>query len=68
MINRMQQICLGRLRDPKTEYGHALSVGVSTLTIHDDIGLGVFCLLPIAFVAQGISVPISRGGPPLLYE
>lgn len=72
MITCMQQLCLGRLRDLKTEYGHAMPCGVSNLTpLNSGIGgfyFGGICLAPIAFVDQGSSVPISRGGPPLLFE
>jgi hypothetical protein len=67
MMNSTQQLYLShlRLRDLQTAEGHALPSGLSTLTICTEGGI---CFVPVAFVAQGGSVPSSRRGPPLLYE
>jgi hypothetical protein len=65
MVSNMQQFYLYRLRDQRTANGHAMPF---TLILAN----GGVCTAPrvaaITFVAQGISVPISRGGPPLLFE
>ncbi len=65
MVSNMQQLYLYRLRHQKTANGHAMPF---TLTPANGGVRNASRVAAIIFVAQGISVPISRGGPPLLFE
>jgi hypothetical protein len=65
MVSNMQLLYLYRLRDQKIAYGHAMPF---TLILAKGGVCSALLVAPAIFVAQGISVPISRGGPPLLFE
>ncbi len=65
MVKNAQLLSKTRLRGPITvAYGHAMPCDLEW-NICD---AGMRLLAPITFVAQGITVPISRGGPPVLTE
>ena len=52
-----------RLRDAFGAYGHAMPSGL--VTQHCIIGRASNLNGPVCFFAQGRSVPISRGSPPI---
>jgi hypothetical protein len=65
MVKNAQLFSITRLRGPITgAYGHAMPCNPEWNIC--DVGLRL--LTPITFVAQGITMPISRGGPPILTE
>jgi|GEM_PF-3919713 len=62
MASGMHRVCTTRLRDHVADYGHAAPFDRENLCCTGNkIGL-------IFFVSQGVSVPISGGGPPVLNE
>lgn len=62
-------LCAFRTRKMTAAYGHALPYRLVSPLITAHIGTDISVLLiGDVFVAQGISVPISRGGPPLALE
>jgi len=56
-----------RLRYDSALYGHAVPFGGMKLTIDHDVCIRLTIAGP-DFVAQGISVPISRASPPFYDE
>lgn len=69
MASNTYQLCMWRLRDSNIASGHAMLFGLMTLKPTGGVNGGVClnggaCLVDIEFVAQGVSVPISRGSPP----
>ena len=71
MVSNTYQFCMWRLRDSHIAGGHVVPFGLITLRptggVKGDVILnGGACLAHIEFVAQGVSVPISRGSPPTL--
>lgn len=76
MAKSTLHLCMSRLRDLKTAYGHAMPFAPVLQTAYGSGGSCINMLGPISSVAQGISVfvdhgssvPISRGGPPILRE
>ncbi len=69
MIAYTLHSCVSRLRDlgvnRKIAYGHAMLFDLFSSTTYGTGGSCINMLAPIAVDAQGISVPISRGGPPI---
>ena len=71
MNNRMLRTNLCRQREMLLAYGHAMPSNLLLCGNDAPIGISGFGwsavrLAPATFVAQGSSVPISRGDPPLL--
>ncbi len=52
------------LRGSTAAYGHAMPCNLKGILC----GIRPHTLAPITFEAQGITVPISRGSPPVLTE
>ena len=67
--NMKQFYAIARLRDPQAVYGHAMPFTMLSLGGGNGTGRIVgACFVDIFVTARGSSVPISRGGPPILYE
>ena len=68
----MNTSCMSRLRglgfSSKTVYSHAMPFDLLPSTAYGTGGSCVSVFVPLTIVAQGISVPISRGGPPIFNE
>ncbi len=63
MVINVQLHCMTRLRGLTTAYGHTMPIDLKCT-----IGDGGMLFAPVTFVAQGISVPISWGSPPISSE
>ncbi len=66
-------LCMSRLRglgfSSKTVYSHAMPCDLLPSTAYDGTsGSCTNVFAPLTIVDQGISVPISRGGPPIFNE
>ena len=61
MASETKLLSITRLRDDSALYGHAMPFGLVKLSID---ATGNFSA-PIFVFAQGRSVPISRGSPPI---
>ncbi len=61
--------CMSRLRgigfSSNTVFSHAMPFDVLYATAYGTGGSCTNVFAPLTIVAQGISVPISRGGPPI---
>ncbi len=61
--------CMSRLRgigfSSKTVFSHAMPFDVLYSTAYGTGGSCINVFVPLTTVAQGISVPSSRGGPPI---
>ena len=70
MSTNILYCCVSRLRDigmsPHTAYGYAMLFDALPTKAYGSRSIGMFA--PIAIDAQGSSVPISRGGPPIFNE
>ncbi len=64
--------CMSRLRgfgfSSKTVFSHAMPFDALYSTAYGTRGSCIDVFVPLTIVAQGISVPISRGGPPIFNE
>ena len=63
MTKNARLLCATRLRGLNVAYGHAMSCTPEWVVCGDSP-----CMLPPIFGTHGISVPISRGSPPVLNE
>ena len=64
-----RMLALTRLRYDSALYGHAAPFSVRELLINPrSLCVKLTIAGPVFFVAQGISVPISRGSPPFYDE
>ena len=65
-------LCMSRLRglgfSSKTVFSHAMPFTLLLPTAYGTGGSCINMLAPLTIVDQGISVPISRGGPPIFNE
>lgn len=72
MIANALHCCTTRLRDLdirfKTACSHAMLFDLLPSTAYGTGGSCINVFVPLTIVAQGISVPISRGGPPIFNE
>ncbi len=61
--------CMSRLRglgfSLKTVYSRAMSSDLLPSIAYGNDGSCTHTFAPLTIVAQGISVPVSRGGPPI---
>ena len=72
MSTNILYCCVSRLRDisasPHIAYGHAMLFVALPAKAFGSGGSSICMLAPITIDAQGSSVPISRGGPPIFNE
>ena len=64
--------CMSRLRSLgfslKTVYSHAVPSDLLPSIAYGTDSSCIRTFVPLTIVAQGISVPVSRGGPPIFNE
>ncbi len=72
MIANALHRCISRLRDlgtnSKTAHSHAMPFNLLPSATYDIGNACINVFVPITIVAGGISVPSSRGGPPIFNE